>query len=443
MKLVTTIPERQAPGLCSGGLLLPEGVLRCCGRPAPSGREARASETPARKLAAGHCPVAPELRHSRRQFLSALGKSAVMVGVAGFSGPARGADVAAVQTKRALLEVLRAVGKPARVFTNPDGTQLVLLPYGGRVLGLYAPGSEENFYWTHGALGAAETARAFYASSDWHNSGGDRTWLAPEVDLFFPDFPNRDRYFQQRALDPGDYRVVEKNGSFKLVNRLTVSLSRAKEDVTLRITKTFGPAPNPMRHERGLDLSDLKYAGYTQSTALELVGRSRKVPARIGLWNLVQMPHGGDLLIPTYARTAPLRVFGEIPDEDLLISERLVRYRMRQQGEHKISLRAVATCGRVGYVYAGASDWCLIVRNFHVNPSGEYVDVPWNDTEDFGYSTQACNVNSGLGQFSELEYHIPAIGRGTGRTRCDDEAQVWAYRGSRSQIERVCRLLVG
>ena len=32
---------------------------------------------------------------------------------------------------------------------------------------------------------------------------------------------------------------------------------------------------------------------------------------------------------------------------------------------------------------------------------------PWNDLGDFGYSTQACNVNSNLGEFSELEYHIP------------------------------------
>ena len=56
------------------------------------------------------------------------------------------------------------------------------------MLGLFAPGSEENFYWTNPALRSVE-ARAFYAGDDWHNSGGDRTWLAPEVDVFLPDFP--------------------------------------------------------------------------------------------------------------------------------------------------------------------------------------------------------------------------------------------------------------
>jgi hypothetical protein len=342
-----------------------------------------------------------------------------------------------------LVNVLEEVGKPTRVYQSLDGTRVLVLPYGGRVLGLFSATREENFYWTHPALESAATARAFYAGDQWHNSGGDRTWLAPEVDLFFPHFPQLDGYLQQRSLDPGNYRVVEKDGAFKLVNRLTVSLSRVKTNATLRITKSFGPAPNPLRHERDLDLSGLEYAGYSQYTSLELVGRSRAIPAKIGLWNLVQMPHGGELLIPTYSRSEPRLIMGAIPSEDLSVDDRMIRYRMRQPGEHKISVRASATCGRVGYLYPRGNDGCLIIRNFAINPSGEYVDVPWNDTGHRGFSTQACNVNSGLGQFSELEYHIPAIGHGTGRTACQDEAQVWAFRGPKPQVLRVCRLLVG
>ena len=77
-----------------------------------------------------------------------------------------------------------------------------------------------------------------------------------------------------------------------------------------------------------------------------------------------------------------------------------------------------------------------------MNPSGEYVDAPWKDTAHLGFSTQACNINSGLGQFSELEYHIPAIGHGTGSVRCQDEAQVWAFRGPRQQIQRISKILL-
>ena len=341
-----------------------------------------------------------------------------------------------------LIQVLKQVGKPTRIFNSPDGTRVLVLPYGGRVLGLYSPGSEENFYWTHTALEDADSARAFYESDQWHNSGGDRTWLAPEVDLFFPLFPTLDVYYQQWSLDPGNYRALKSGATVVLVNRFKVRLSRSLEKVSLQIAKHFGPALNPLRYERGLDLRGVDYAGYTQFTSLQLLGASRNVEAALGLWNLVQMPHGGDLLIPTYSRTEPLRVFGSIPDKDLTVSDRLVRYCMRQTGEHKISLRAVATCGRVGYLRLDGNNSTLIIRNFAVNPSGEYVDAPWKDTAHLGFSTQACNINSGLGQFSELEYHIPAIGHGTGSVRCQDEAQVWAFRGPRQQIQRISKILL-
>ena len=97
--------------------------------------------------------------------------------------------------KAELVEVLKAAGKPTQTVTTPDGTTVLLLPYGGRVLGVYAAGSDENFYWTHTALESAESAKAFYASKDWHNSGGDRTWLAPEVDIFLPNW-KREPFFE-------------------------------------------------------------------------------------------------------------------------------------------------------------------------------------------------------------------------------------------------------
>jgi len=376
----------------------------------------------------------------RRQFLSALGTGAGLACAAGLLRPSRGAETASALSKSALLEVLAAAGKPAELVTNPDGTEVVLLPHGGRVLGLFAKGNEENFYWTHPALRTVETAKALYSGTDWHNSGGDRTWLAPEVDIFLPDFPSRDKYFQPRELDPGNYRVTGDGATLRLVNRLKLTLSRGRKQVELEISKSLAPAPNPLRHERSGMTADVEYAGYTQHTSLAILNGDRTSP--VGLWNLVQMPHGGELLLPTFSRTEPRLIFGNVPAADLVVDDRLVRYRMRQTGEHKIALRAVAVTGRVGYLFPQGGRWALIIRNFVVNPSGEYVDVPWDDPSDLGYSTQACNVNSGLGQFSELEYHIPAIGGRTGRMRCEDAAQVWAFRGSEQLILNITRRLV-
>jgi len=106
---------------------------------------------------------------------------------------------------KSLINILNSVGKVTELYESHDGSRVLMLPHGGRILGLFAPHHEDNFYWTHPALASVETARAFYESGEWQNSGGDRTWLAPEADIFFPNFPALDKYWQPRQLDPGNW----------------------------------------------------------------------------------------------------------------------------------------------------------------------------------------------------------------------------------------------
>jgi hypothetical protein len=341
---------------------------------------------------------------------------------------------------RNLIQTLNAAGKPTALYESPDGSKVLILPHGGRILGLFTPQRGENFFWTNSALASVETAQAFYASEEWHNSGGDRTWLAPEADIFFPNFPKLDKYWQQRQLDPGDYRLEGRAEGPQLVNELRLTLSRSQREIDLRIAKAVSPALNPIRYERLA--TDVEYAGYTLRTSLEMRGPDLICQDRVGLWNLLQLPHGGDMWIPTYSKSQPNVIMGTVSADDLAVGERLIRYRMRSPGEDKIAIRAVATAGRVGYLYQTGEQSALVVRNFFVNPSGEYVDVPWKNTGDFGYSFQACNIKSHQGPFSELEYHSPAIGAGTGRTRCTDESQVWAFRGSSERIQRIAQVLL-
>ncbi|MGA7566337.1 MAG: hypothetical protein WBW53_09730, partial [Terriglobales bacterium] len=164
----------------------------------------------------------------------------------------------------------------------------------------------------------------------------------------------------------------------------------------------------------------------------------------VGLWSLTQMPHQGELFIPTYSRTDPKIYFGlvDAPPDELTVGDRLVRFKMRAAGEHKIGLLSMATTGRIGYIYPAGNKHALIIRNFCVNPSGEYADVPWTDPDDRGYSTQACSVNSRWGMFSEMEYHAPAIGGNTGLRQMEDRSQLWAFRGSRDDIVKIAQALL-
>ena len=156
------------------------------------------------------------------------------------------------------------------------------------------------------------------------------------------------------------------------------------------------------------------------------------------------MPHQGELFIPTYSKADRWIYFGlaDTPPEERAVSKRPLRFEMRAAGEHKIGLRSAVATGRIGYLYSSGDKHALIIHNFFVNPSGEYADVPWTEPDDRGYSTEACSVNSRWGLFSETEYHVPAIGGSAGLNPVDDRSQLWAFRGSRSDILKTARALL-
>jgi len=343
---------------------------------------------------------------------------------------------------RDLTASLEGAGKPTRAILAADGGRILLLPHGGRVIGLFAAGDDENFYWTHPALESAAAARNFYAGGEWENSGGDRTWIAPELDIFFPRYPDLDPsgYFQPRQLDPGCYRVEECDGAPELVSRLSLDLYRSKGRVDLEVRKRVTPAANPLRHETDpADAGRVRYAGYSQRTSLAITGGQ----GRVGRCSLLQMPHGGKMIIPTYSRSEPRLYFGSIPAADLEVSGRAVRWRMHARGAHKIGVRAVAAAGRAGYCYGSGERASLVIRNFKVDPSGEYADAPAEQPHEPGDAVQACSVDNAMGSFSELEYHVPAIGGGTGRLHCEDVSEVWAFRGPRAALDRIREKLLG
>ena len=334
-----------------------------------------------------------------------------------------------------LLGVLEKSGKPGEVVQLGNGSELLLLPHGGRILGLFAAGDAANFYWTNPHLEDAASARAYFESDEWQNPGGDRTWLAPEIDFFFPKYPDIAVYHQPRQFDARSYEVT-KNG---LRTEFEIKHAKHAAPLKLRLSKTVEAVANPLRLEAG-ELRDVTFAGYGLHTVLEF----GSVPAGpVGIWHLIQMPHGGDMLVPTYGAARPKIVFGEIPPDDLAPRPAGLRYRMTAPGEQKLSLRAISCTGRAAYLYEKAGAWHLVARNFFVNPSGDYVDAPWTEPDDLGYCVQACNINGKWGLFSELEYHVPAIGTPGAGARCEDFAQVWAWRGTREQVGRIAREILG
>ncbi len=287
------------------------------------------------------------------------------------------------------------------------------------------------------ALATAESARTFFSGKDWRNPGGDRTWLAPEIDVFFPNFPDTDVYQVPEEIDPGAYSVIGPNSKWEFQNKFRVKLSRSQEWVLGIISKSWQAAANPLRH--GNYRTELQYAGYTQHTKLQI---HDKTTSPVGIWNLLQLPPGGEILIPTRSQVDPHIYVGTVEAGELKATEHLLRYKVARSGISKIGIPAVASTGLIGYSYSSGANIVLIVRNFSVDPSGSYLDLPWNSAGAIDspiFSTQACFVDFPLGKFAEIEYHAPVF---PNQSLLEDVSQVWAFRGEQTAIRAVARELL-
>lgn len=349
-----------------------------------------------------------------------------------------------MNTEDRLIEILRTGGKPSELYETRDGSRLLLLPHGARVLGLFAPNSQKNFYWTNPALSAGP--REFFLGELGRNTGGDRTWLAPEIDIHFPMFPDLTTYKVPHEIDPGRYEIEGSGNSFQLVSRIGLSLFCSAQKTEVEIRKSWSASPNPLRYDEIWSRTgEVEYAGYSQRTKLKLLDRQPCESGPVGAWNLLQLPHGGTAFFPLHSNVRHTTYFGTIPECDLEQKDRVIRYNMRSTGIQKLGISAAASTGRAGYVYSSEGQSVLVIRNVFVNPAAEYIDVSWTNTGELGRrgsAFQACNVNNELGSFSELEYHAPGIGRGTGRLEYEDESQIWAFRGPAELIRIIGRSLL-
>jgi len=96
-----------------------------------------------------------------------------------------------------LVATLRACGHQPIMLAD----SLLILPLGGRILGL-APDGVTNALWVNPALGSAPDAKALLSDPGWMNLGGDRTWVSPEIDTHVSD-PDRmlETYAVPRTVD--------------------------------------------------------------------------------------------------------------------------------------------------------------------------------------------------------------------------------------------------
>lgn len=297
----------------------------------------------------------------------------------------------------------------------------VVLPFGGRVIGL-CPQPDLNVLWTHPALSSAASAKALLASG-WVNLGGDRTWISPEHELFVADASRPgETYRVPPELDPGSYGVVSQSATaVELKTSVSVNFYRSGCQGRLSISKRVTELAAP---EFALP-DGVSAAGYELACTLVAEGN---LPAAVrpALWNLLQVPGGGDIVIPVKREASPVAYFGN--QQWRRDEERLVAPVPAVSDSYKFGVMAGQCRGLMLYFHLASPQPFVVLRRFSVGSQEQYFDAPFTEQQRRGVVQQVYVDNGGLGGFGEMEHHSPAMIPG----RCSEVKDVcttWAFAG--------------
>jgi hypothetical protein len=334
-----------------------------------------------------------------------------------------------------IIEMLSAAGVPTRQLTG--GGNVAVTPVGGRIVALAFSPTDPNLFWTNPELVNADLVRN-HPEKLAGGLGGDRIWFAPELDYHWrgtPDWNTCSNYEVPASADPGEYRFVNETAdAVTLHARIRLSSIRTGISVGFNLDRTVRLTPSPVVLDDGVE-----YVGIETCHNVEV--DESTTAGRFDLWHILQVPSGGMLIVPfkpcasIHDRTAlSYALPGNWVERRSYLS-----YRYTGSVRAKFGLGAAALTGRAGIVrQVNARKFCLIVRQFHVDPTGTYGDHPYGVER----TDQAFQAWDGMG-FGELEHHSPLLDAGRGPRQMWERDFIWAFGGSRNSIKRIAEGLLG
>ena len=281
--------------------------------------------------------------------------------------------------------------------------KVCVLPFGGRIMGLY-PQPGLNALWVNPALDSLSAAHALITGGGWTNLGGDRTWISPEFDLFVSDASRPGETYKVPAgFDPGNYRVVSQCAdAVELETAVIADFYRSGCKGKMALRKRIRELDAP-----GFTLPEgVSAAGYELTCTLT-VDRTLPASLRPALWNLLQVPGGGEIVIPLKGSSAPVAYFGN--PQERRDGHCLVASVPAAQGSYKFGVMADSCRGVMLYRHLDASQPFVILRRFGVGSPERYFDAPFTEQQRRGVVQQVYVDNGDLGGFGEREHHSPSI----------------------------------
>jgi hypothetical protein len=347
-------------------------------------------------------------------------------------------------TYRQLAGVLQAAREPYATLKLDAELQIIITQRGGRIFGPFAGDDGESLTWINPTLATAESFEAFVGAGQW-NLGGERVWIAPEV-----QYNIRDRadfwgsHHVPAAMDPGDYRLEATTRQARLSTTMRLpAYNLAQGTTVLTVEKQIQAANNPLRALRQADdlLRGVRWAGYEQRVTLE--AQAANIPVSES-WNLTQLNASGILFIPCTSGAEVSTYFGDPAADALDAVDGAFRIQITGQRQYKTGYKAAGMTGRMGYLKPLEGDEAmLLVRHFFNNPSATYAEEVPDQPGANGHSVHVYNDGGQFGGNGEMEASGQALGGGTGRNQSTDAFVMNLFLGSLEKLYRIAEVLLG
>ena len=270
----------------------------------------------------------------------------------------------------------------------------------------------------------------------WTNLGGDRTWISPETELFIPDLTRPSESYQvPPGIDPANYQVTyHRENVVELETTMMLNFLRNDCKAGMSLNKRITELETPDFHLP----HEISAAGYELKCTLSASGI---LPSAIrpAIWNLLQVPGGGDIVVPTRRGTVPISFSGKPQyrrDGDLIYASVPV-----SQGAYKFGVHADDCLGLMIYLNLTTTQPFMIVRRFNVGSPDKYFDVPSNNPQQHGIVQQVYIDNGTFGGFGEMEHHSTAIIPNI-CSRVTDTCTTWAFAGPATQLSKLAKELL-
>jgi hypothetical protein len=335
--------------------------------------------------------------------------------------------------------------QPFATLTLQNNICLIISQRGGRILGPFLSPDRESIFWLNRAFARPASLAEFLASGDW-NLGGERIWIAPEIQYLVRD---RSDFWGSIGvpdqMDPGQYTLDQpRPNQWRLSQEITLeAFNLATGQKKLTVEKRINRVEDPLRNLSNYAalLNGVIFAGYEQVVSLSEKELDDIVSE---VWNLIQLNPGGQLLIPASPHVEHTDYYEPIDNHYQSRHPNYLSLKITGDRQYKVGYKAAHVFGRLAYFnHLDGGQAYLLVRNFFNNPAAPYAEEPAGAPGQRGHSIHVYNDDGNLGGFGELECNGQTIGGVTGKPSTTDQFVLWFYVGAVDKVKRLVPHLLG